>query len=102
MRDFHPDPLDAPPYVVTCLEVDREAGEGHEHVAAIETRDPDGGQTRWTTVQVIAAVREGERFVVGDSDDAPTSLEPAGCPRCSTATLKVSPGDAETALGEPA
>jgi hypothetical protein len=102
MRDVLPDPLDAPPYVVTCLEVDRGAGEGHEHVAAVETRDPDGGQTRWTTVQVIAAVREGERFVVGDSDDARTSLEPAGCPRCSTATLRVSPGDVEIAPCVPA
>ena len=92
MQEIRPDPLDAPPYVVTCLEVDRAAGEGHEHVAAIETRDPDGGQTRWTTIQVIAAVREGERFLVGESGDARASLEPAACVGCDTATLKVPPG----------
>lgn len=93
MHDAGFDPLDAPPYEVTCLEEDGDAGTGHEHIVAIETRDPDGGQTRWSTVQVIAAVREGERFLVGEGAAA-TSLEPAVCSACATATLKFPPGDA--------
>jgi hypothetical protein len=91
MDDAHADPIDAPPYVVTCLEEDEAAGEGHRHVTAIETRDPDGLQTRWSTVQVIAAVREGERFVVGDAETR-RSLEPGICPGCSSVTLVVPAG----------
>lgn len=93
--DPRPDPIDAPPYVVTCLETDRAAGEGHDHVVAAETRDPDGGQTRWVTVEVIAAVREGERFVVGDEGSQRVALEPAVCPGCPTVTLAVTPGGPE-------
>jgi hypothetical protein len=88
MHDLRPDALDAPPYVVTCIEADRSAGVGHEHVVAIETQDPDGGQTRWSTAQVLAAVREGEHFLTADGR---TSLELAACPRCATVTLAVSP-----------
>jgi hypothetical protein len=52
-----------PPYHVLCVETDDDAGEGHNHVSVVDTRDPDGGQTRWTIGQVIAAVRDGERFI---------------------------------------
>jgi hypothetical protein len=98
MHDLRTDPLDAPPYVVTCLETDPAAGAGHEHVVAIETRDPDGGQTRWATVEVISAIREGERFVVGDGNgDTAASLEPAVCAACSRMTLSVGPGGSEIA-----
>jgi hypothetical protein len=47
---------------------------GHIHVLAVETRDPDGGQTRWTTRQVIAALRDGERFVVSEDDQGRETL----------------------------
>jgi hypothetical protein len=78
---------DVPPYEVMCIERDGSAGEGHDHVIAVETRDPDGGQTRWATVEVIAAVREGERFTVGDEPAA--SLEPAVCRACANVTLAI-------------
>jgi hypothetical protein len=98
MHDLRPDQLDAPPYIVRCVEEDSAAGEGHEHVVAVETRDPDGGETRWSTVQVLAAVREGERFVIGDeADERLPSLVPARCPRCAIVTLSVSPSQADIA-----
>lgn len=66
--------------------------DGHDHVTGIETWDPDGGRTRWTLVQVIAAVRDGEAFQLGTGDDAKAMLlEPAVCPRCAVATLVVAP-----------
>jgi hypothetical protein len=47
--------------------------EGHLHVTAVETSDPDGGTTRWSLVQVIEAAE----------------LTPTVCARCSVATLGV-------------
>ena len=83
---------DGPPYMVLCVDPDDEAGDGHIHVAAVETRDPDGGQTRWTTAQVIAAVRDGERFVVAeDGQGGETVLRPVVCGSCPTMTLVVDP-----------
>jgi len=91
-----PEPVAAhpglPPYRVRCVQQDASGTDGHPHVSFIETRDPDGGQTRWTTVQVIAAVRDGERFVVADDGrGGETLLEPAVCSRCPTVTLAVDP-----------
>jgi hypothetical protein len=84
---------DPPPYVVVCLEQDRSAGEGHEHVVAVETRDPDGGTTRWTTVEVIGALREGERFAIDRNGiELSAAFEPAVCPRCAMVTLTVPSG----------
>jgi hypothetical protein len=69
---------------------------GHRHVTSVETRDPDGGSTRWTCVQVIAAIEDGERFVVAeDGHGALTLLEPAGCPACDVMTLVTDPADAQ-------
>jgi hypothetical protein len=96
MYETHPDSIDAPPYLVTCLEEDRTAGEGHRHVVAVQTRDASGVQTRWATVEVIAAVREGERFVVGE-EGSRASLEPAICPGCATVTLTLPAGGPEVA-----
>jgi hypothetical protein len=82
-----------PPYVVVCFEIDSSAGEGHEHVLAVETRDPDGGTTRWGTSQAIDAVRAGERFVVDEEPEQPsTAFEPGICPGCATVTLAIGPG----------
>jgi hypothetical protein len=84
------EPRGLPPYVVLCLEPAASGADGHTHVSYVETRDPDGGQTRWSTVQVIAAVRDGERFVVADDGrGGQTVLEPAICSHCSTVTLAV-------------
>jgi hypothetical protein len=81
---------------VVCLQTDPAAeADGHEHVSAIETWGPDGGWTRWTLVQVIAAVREGETFHAGKGSDGQAGvLEPAVCPRCPFATLVVDPPEA--------
>lgn len=97
-----PSPLagdDVPPYQVACLEIDTALeADGHRHVTFVETRDPDGGQTRWSCVQVIAAIRDGERFVVAeDGHGQLTLLEPALCPMCSFATLVTDPADAPPA-----
>jgi hypothetical protein len=81
-----------PPYIVTCVDQEASGPDGHPHTSFIETRDPDGGQTRWSTVQVIAAVRDGERFVVADDTRGrETLLEPAVCTRCPIVTLAVDP-----------
>lgn len=78
-----------PAYKVVCLQTDTAAAaDGHDHVTAIETWDPDGGRTHWTLVQVIAAVRDGEVFQAG-GDPMTATLEPAVCPWCPVATLVV-------------
>lgn len=89
---------EVPPYEVACLEIDRspEASFGHRHVTFVETRDPDGGSTRWSCVQVIAAIDAAERFVVGEDGQGERALlKPAGCPACTLATLVTDPPDAE-------
>jgi hypothetical protein len=82
---------DGPPYAVLCVDPDDEAGDGHIHVSAVETRDPDGGQTRWTAAQVIAAIRDGERFVVAEDGQGKSLLRPVVCGSCPTMTLVVDP-----------
>lgn len=83
-----------PPYAVRCVVLDPTAeADGHHHVTAIETSDPDGGETRWSLVQVIEAVRSGERFVSAETPDGRgTELGPMVCPRCSIATLSLAEG----------
>lgn len=79
-----------PPYSVDCVEVDASAEAlGHHHVTAIGTTDPDGGQTRWTLVDVIAAVRDGERFIVAGDGGQAAELGPTVCPRCHMSTLTI-------------
>jgi hypothetical protein len=79
---------EGPPHVVVRIERDPPAGAGHDHVFAVETRDPDGGSTRWRSSDVIAAIREGERFVVEDEHGRESVLEPALCPVCPRVTVK--------------
>ena len=53
---------EVPPYEVGCLDIEGASkASGHRHGVAVETRDPDGGSTRWSSVQVIAAIEDGER-----------------------------------------
>lgn len=80
-----------PPYEVRRVETDpAAAAAGHHHVSGVETVDPDGGQTQWTLVQVIAAVRDGERFIMGGGQGGQAvDLEPSVCPRCRLVTLSV-------------
>ena len=82
-----------PPYAVKCVQADPAAmADGHLHVTSIETSDPDGGTTRWSLVQVIEAVRDGERFILREGDDGQAAeLGPTVCPRCSVATLAPDP-----------
>lgn len=80
-----------PWYVVLSIEKDYAVEpSGHSHVLGLATRDPDGGETHWTLVQVISAIRDGERFVVGeDPNDRGAAIEPTVCPQCPKATLVV-------------
>jgi hypothetical protein len=88
-----------PAYHVCGVQRDRARQvEGHDHVLSIDTRDPDGGQTRWRCVDVIAAMRDGERFVLGEGGDR-RQLEPALCPACAFATVRVIPADDTDADG---
>ena len=93
MVDISPYRSGDAPYVVVRLDQDVDTPAGHDHVAAIETRDPDGGSTRWTAVDVISAIRDGERFVMERSDARDVELEPALCSECPRATVKASAGD---------
>lgn len=76
-----------PPYSAVLVQYEDIPG-GHEHVAYVETLDPDGGETRWTAVEVINAIRGGERFVVtiGGADSG-AILQPTICPVCPLVTL---------------
>ena len=80
-------------YEVLLIELDPIAHvDGHEHVTLVDISDPGGGHTRWTSVQVIAAIRSGAQFIVGaDRDDRRAQLAPALCPVCPLATLVVTP-----------
>jgi hypothetical protein len=87
---------EAPPYVVVRLDQELGTPDGHDHVTAVETRDPDGGSTQWRAIDVIAAIRDGERFAVDlDGVARESVLEPAVCPACPRATVTVG------AAGEP-
>ena len=80
-----------PWYVVLSIQKDHAVEpSGHSHVLGLATRDPDGGEAHWTLVQVISAIRDGERFVVGeDPNDQGAAIEPTVCPQCPNATLVV-------------
>ena len=67
-----PTPEQAPPYV-----------------SAVRTQDPDGGETRWTAVEFVSAVRSGEQFVAMGADEQRAALEPAVCLRCPTVTITI-------------
>ena len=85
--------VELPPYEVACIELDtRLDAVSHPHVTFIQTRDPDGGRTRWSRDQALAAMRHGERFVVATGGNGPPALmEPGLCPRCPFFTLLVDP-----------
>jgi hypothetical protein len=91
---------EGPHYVVVRIGHDALAGAGRDHATAIETRDPDGGSTRWRSIDVIAAIRDGEHFVVEDEHGQESVLEPALCPVCPRATVTAGPtGDPPATLG---
>ena len=88
------DPLGtSQPYEVLLIELDAAGhAEGHEHVTVVDTSDACGCHARWSSVQVIAAIRDGAEFIVGaDGDDHRAHLAPALCPVCPFATLVVAP-----------
>lgn len=77
------------PLEVLKIDLDPESeADGHRHVSAIDTSDLDGRVRHWSLVQVIAAVRDGEHFVVTHASTGEViELEPSVCPLCSMATL---------------
>lgn len=86
-----------PPYSIRCVEMDPVAeANGHRHVVEVRTDDPDGGETRWTLAEVVAAIRDGERFILGGGTRGRSvALEPTVCPRCHVTTLTVTYSDLE-------
>lgn len=76
-----------PHYAVVLVQYE-DLSEGHEHVAYVDTLDPDGGASRWSAGDLITAIRAGERFVV-TIGGMPTGahLEPSICPVCPLVTL---------------
>ena len=83
----------AEPNWVWCIETDGVAGpNGHRHVVAIEASGADERRSRWTIVQVIAAIRDGALFVVGGGGRAQAAvLEPSVCAVCQRATVVTDP-----------
>jgi hypothetical protein len=87
------DPVPDPTHQVLCIGWDRgRAADDHEHVRFVDTRDPDGSETRWNWIDVVSAIRDGAEFVVAaDPGVRRAVLEPTLCPKCSLATLDVHP-----------
>jgi hypothetical protein len=82
-----------PPYFVVELERDPDVAPMHDHVVAVTTRDPDGGETRWDADEILAALRHGERFVAAETGQGgETLLESGKCPACDAVTLTVPQG----------
>jgi hypothetical protein len=89
------DATEVPPYEVRCVELMAAGGDGHQHVVAIGTTDPDGGETRWQLADVLSALRDGEQFITAPSAyDAPAELSPARCPICSEPSVRTDPPEA--------
>jgi hypothetical protein len=78
--------------VALCFEYESDAPDGHSHVSAVRTQDPDGGETRWTAGEFVSALRSGERFVAVAADRQMVALEPAVCPQCRHVTITVDGG----------
>lgn len=78
---------------VVCVEqVEGHRGEYHLHVAALETREGDGTGRRWGLVDIVTAMRHGDRFLAGtEARDGP-QFEPMVCPSCGVVTLAIPHG----------
>jgi hypothetical protein len=83
------------PHEVLCVEIREGTGErGHAHVAAVVARSAAGTEARrWSVVQLVEAIRAGERFGVGESGRV-ASLRPAVCGRCPMLTVVSEPPEA--------
>ena len=83
------------PHEVLCVEIREGAGKrGHSHVTAVVARSAAATEgRRWSIVQLVEAMRAGERFGVGESSGAAT-LRPAVCGRCPMLTIVSDPPDA--------
>ena len=83
-------PKQVPPYEVSRIRVaPAENQPDHDHVKIVETQDPDGGLTRWSTEQIAAAIRAGERFatIVKAGRESYVTIDP--CPTCGHMSLQV-------------
>lgn len=86
----------AEPHRVWCVELDDAAEPtAHRHLVALEASGADGVRYRWTIVEVIAAIREGELFIVGEGEGEQAAvLEPSVCAVCRRATAITHPAAA--------
>ena len=80
-----------PPYEVSRIGLaPAESRPDHDHVKYVETQDPDGGRTRWSMEQIIAAIRSGERFATIVKPESYVTIDP--CPKCRLMTIQVERG----------
>lgn len=86
---------DQPAHQAVCVEIREASGDrGHTHVSALFARTVGGSEPkRWSVVQLVDAVRAGERFEVGEAGGV-SSLRPAVCGRCPMLTVASDPPDA--------
>lgn len=81
-------------WVVCAERVAAPRGPQHTHVAAVGTAtQPDGPTRRWTMVELVNAMRLGERFYTGSrSSGRRAAIEPQVCPECGVVTVRSAPG----------
>jgi hypothetical protein len=80
---------------VVCLGIDDPAARAsHPHVIRIDTLEDGGRRRRWSVIDVIVAVRRGERFFMGSGID----VRPIVCRRCPMVTLATEPAEELLAL----
>lgn len=86
-------PVPGASHDVICVhEVEGYRGARHSHVAALETREPDGSVRRWNIVDAVMAMRIGDRFFVRREGEHAATVEPSVCPRCQVMSLTVAEG----------
>jgi hypothetical protein len=97
--DRGPAGVELPPHVVLCVGYDDVgATSGHRHLRYLEAVDPGGMRMQWQLAQIVAAMRNGERFVAGGGGGRPaTTLELGLCPVCPFITLRFAAADPDLA-----
>ena len=86
---------DQPPHQAVCVEIRERSGDrDHTHVTAVLVRPAAGAEARrWSVVQLVDAIRAGERFEVGEASGV-AGLRPAVCGCCPMLTIVSDPPEA--------